>query len=79
MFNTGTVVGVSANIFGSGFPRNFVPSFSWGGASGFTTYNFDKAMTTASLVMERRGIELDKVESNILRHVFDETSGYRQK
>lgn len=29
MFNTGTVVGVSANIFGSGFPRNFVPSFSW--------------------------------------------------
>ena len=43
MFNTGTVVGACCNIFGSGFPRNFIPSFSWGGANGFTTYSPDKA------------------------------------
>lgn len=79
MFNTGTVVGVSSNIFGSGFPRNFVPSFSWGGAAGFSTYNFDKAMKTADLVMQRRSIELDEVEQNILRAVFELSSDYRQK
>lgn len=66
MFNTGTVVGVSANIFGSGFPRNYIPSFSWGGAAGFTEYKIDKALKTASLVMERRGITLDEVEQEIL-------------
>ena len=44
MFNTGTVVGVSANIYGANFPRNFVPSFSWGGALGFKTYTLSKAI-----------------------------------
>lgn len=71
MFNTGTVVGVSANIFGSGFPRNYIPSFSWGGASGFTEYNIDKALRTASLVMERRDLKLDEVEREILEWVND--------
>ena len=42
MFNTGTVVGVSANIFGAGFPRNFVPSFAWGGSAGYSTYKLLK-------------------------------------
>lgn len=79
MFNTGTVIGVSANIFGSGFPRNFVPSFSWGGASGFSTYKLEKAMVTAGLVMQRRGIELDEVEKNVLETIFDKTSDYRQR
>jgi hypothetical protein len=59
MFNTGTVIGVSANIFGSGFPRNFVPSFSWGGASGFT-YITKKAFETARLVMGRRNVDFDE-------------------
>lgn len=77
MFNTGTVVGVSANIYGGGFPRNFIPSFSWGGSGGFTEYRFDKAMKTAQLVMERRGIELDEVERDILQVVFDKTTSYR--
>ncbi len=54
MFNTGTVIGVSANIFGSGFPRNFVPSFSWGGASGFTEYKTNKVFEVAEVVMKRR-------------------------
>ena len=79
MFNTGTVVGVSANIFGAGFPRNFVPSFSWGGASGFTTYMTKKAFETARLVMSRRGIEFDDKEKAILEHVFEETKKWRKE
>ena len=78
MFNTGTVVGVSANIFGSGFPRNFVPSFSWGGASGFTTYITKKAFETARLVMSRRNIDFDEKEAAILEHVFEETKKWRK-
>ena len=77
MFNTGTVVGVSANIFGSGFPRNFVPSFSWGGASGFTEYKTNKVFEVAEVVMERRGVEFDEREKQILEHVFEETKQYR--
>lgn len=78
MFNTGTVVGVSANIFGSGFPRNFVPSFSWGGAAGFTTYVTKKAFETARLVMGRRNIDFDETESAILEHIFEETKKWRK-
>ncbi len=79
MFNTGTVVGVSANIFGSGFPRNFVPSFSWGGAAGFTTYTTSKAFATAKLVMSRRNVEFDEKEQAILEHVFEETKKWRKE
>jgi UDP-N-acetylglucosamine diphosphorylase/glucosamine-1-phosphate N-acetyltransferase len=79
MFNTGTVVGVSANIFGSGFPRNFVPSFSWGGASGFTTYITKKAFQTARLVMSRRNVDFDEKEATILEHVFEETKKWRNE
>lgn len=77
MFNTGTVVGVSANIFGSGFPRNFVPSFSWGGASGFTTYLTPKAFQTAKIVMSRRNIVFTEEDAKILEHVFEQTKKYR--
>lgn len=79
MFNTGTVVGVSANIFGSGFPRNFVPSFSWGGASGFMTYITKKAFETAKIVMSRRHVEFTDVDAQILEHVFEETKKYRKE
>ncbi|WP_026978264.1 GlmU family protein [Flavobacterium tegetincola] len=78
MFNTGTVVGVSANIFGSGFPRNFVPSFSWGGASGFSTYITKKAFETARIVMSRRNLEFDEKEQQILEHVFEESKKWRK-
>ncbi|MDT7833061.1 GlmU family protein [Flavobacteriaceae bacterium S356] len=77
MFNTGTVIGVSANIFGSGFPRNFIPSFSWGGASGFTNYLPKKVFEVAEVVMKRRGIDFDDQEQKILEHVFEETKQYR--
>lgn len=78
MFNTGTVVGVSANIFGSGFPRNFVPSFSWGGSSGFTTYLTKKAFEVAQVVMARRKVEFSDQDKAILEHVFEETKKYRR-
>ncbi|MFN4298471.1 MAG: GlmU family protein [Thermaurantimonas sp.] len=77
MFNTGTVVGVSANIFGSGFPRNFIPSFSWGGAQGMTEYKLEKALETASRVMARRKKELDGIETDILTRVYELTKEYR--
>jgi UDP-N-acetylglucosamine diphosphorylase/glucosamine-1-phosphate N-acetyltransferase len=79
MFNTGTVVGVSANIFGAGFPRNFVPSYSWGGASGFTTYITSKAFQTAKIVMARRNVEFTEQDAAILTHVFEETKKYRKE
>jgi UDP-N-acetylglucosamine diphosphorylase/glucosamine-1-phosphate N-acetyltransferase len=79
MFNTGTVIGVSANIFGSGFPRNFVPSFSWGGAAGFSTYITKKAFETARLVMSRRNVDFDEKESAILEHVFEESKKWRKE
>ena len=79
MFNTGTVVGVSANIFGSGFPRNFVPSFSWGGSSGFCTYKTEKAFEVANKVMQRRNQSFNEVEKKILSHVFGLTKSYRNE
>jgi UDP-N-acetylglucosamine diphosphorylase/glucosamine-1-phosphate N-acetyltransferase len=78
MFNTGTVVGVNANIFGSGFPRNFVPSFSWGGAAGFTTYKLKDAFEVAGKVFERRNMIFDETEQGILTHVFELTEKYRK-
>lgn len=77
MFNTGTVVGVSANIFGDGFPRNFIPSFSWGGTAGYQVYQMKKVNEVAKVVMSRRGVEYDKVEEKILQAVFELTSAYR--
>ena len=78
MFNTGTVIGVSTNIFGSGFPRNFVPSFSWGGASGFSTYLTSKAFQTAKIVMARRQVDFSEEDAKILEHVFEKTKKYRK-
>ena len=79
MFNTGTVVGVSANIFGSGYPRNFIPSYSWGGASGFTTYQMRKVFEVAEVVMKRRNVVLSEEDKDILEKVFEITSTYRKE
>ncbi|MBL7784331.1 MAG: GlmU family protein [Chitinophagales bacterium] len=79
MFNTGTIVGVSANIFGTGFPPKHIPSFSWGGSDkGFTTYTFRKALETAEQVFARRGKKFDENEKAILKHVFKLTARYRK-
>ena len=77
MFNTGTVVGVSANIFGAGFPRNFIPSFAWGGSGGFTTYKIPKVFEVAEKVMARRNKPLDEQEKNILKHLFEISAEHR--
>lgn len=77
MFNTGTVVGVGANIFGDGFPRNFIPSFAWGGAAGFSTFVFPKFEETAKVVFTRRSLEWTDTEKEILEKVFDLTKTYR--
>lgn len=77
MFNTGTVIGVSANIFGSNFPKNFIPSFSWGGASGFSTYQLQKALEAAKLVMESKDELFDEKEQRILEYVFKLTEKFR--
>jgi UDP-N-acetylglucosamine diphosphorylase/glucosamine-1-phosphate N-acetyltransferase len=77
MFNTGTVAGVSANIFGAGFPRNFIPDFAWGGAHGFDVYSLNKMFETAEKVFERRNLALDQVEKDILTHIFEITKTYR--
>lgn len=79
MFNTGTVVGVSANIFGSGFPRNFIPSFSWGGAQGFSTYRLKEALETARLMMQRRGIILSVADEKIMQYIFHHDEKFRNR
>ncbi len=78
MFNTGTVVGVSSNIFGSGFPRNFIPSFSWGGAQGITEYKLAKAAETAEKVMERRHVPFGETEQELLAHIYELSASFRQ-
>ncbi|PHN92546.1 glucose-1-phosphate thymidylyltransferase [Maribacter sp. 6B07] len=78
MFNTGTVIGVNSNIYVPGFPRNFVPSFSWGGASGFTAYQPAKAFDAAKVMMARRGVEFNEIEADILTHVFEITKKWRK-
>ena len=78
MFNTGTVVGVSANIYGSNFPRNFVPSFSWGGALGFKTYTLSKAIETAELVTKRKNEDFTEEDRKIFEHIFELSSKFRK-
>jgi UDP-N-acetylglucosamine diphosphorylase/glucosamine-1-phosphate N-acetyltransferase len=69
MFNTGTVLGVNVNVYGPGFQRNFIPSFSWGGTSGFTHYDLNKAIDVAKIVYNRRNLPFDQVEVNILKAI----------
>lgn len=78
MFNTGTVVGVSANIFGAGFPRSFIPSFSWGGSSGFSVFQMNKVRETATVMMKRKGSEFDEIELKILEQVFEISKEFRR-
>lgn len=73
MFNTGTVVGVNANIFGPGFQRNFIPSFTWGGTSGHANYDLKKAIEVAETVCKRRNVHLDEVDKDLLTSVYNLT------
>ncbi len=77
MLNTGTVTGVSANLFGAGYPRNFVPSFTWGGTPSIETYQLPKFFESAARAMERRHLVLDEIEKGILSNVYEQTKEYR--
>ena len=71
MFNTGTVVGVSANIFGGDFPPKFIPSFTWGGSRWLRTFEFEKSVEVAERMMERRGLKVEAADIAILQHIYD--------
>ncbi len=77
MFNTGTVVGVSANVFGGGYQRNFIPSFTWGGTNNMSTFALKKSFGVAEAVMKRRNIEFDEAEKSIMTEVFEQSKKYR--
>lgn len=79
MFNTGTVIGFSANVFGAGFPPVFIPSFSWGGAEKMTSYRVDKAILTADRMMQRRDQSITENERTIFEHIFEESKRFREK
>ena len=64
-------------MFGGGYPRTFIPSFAWGGASGLTTFQLNKALETAAKAMDRRGILLGETDKEILKHLFDQSSKFR--
>lgn len=70
MFNTGTVVGVNANVFGSGFQRNFIASFTWGGTGGYSNYSIKKALEVAETVFKRRHRIFDDTEKDLLTSVY---------
>lgn len=78
MFNTGTVVGVSCNLYGAGFPKVFVPSFSWGESSKMVVYTINKAIETANRMMERRNLKLTEAETEVLRYLFEQTTKQRE-
>lgn len=78
MFNTGTVVGMCANVFDGGFPPKFVPSFAWGSPhKGFVSFKIDKAFEAAQAMMERRNVSFSKPDAAIFRYVYDHDSTYR--
>jgi UDP-N-acetylglucosamine diphosphorylase / glucose-1-phosphate thymidylyltransferase / UDP-N-acetylgalactosamine diphosphorylase / glucosamine-1-phosphate N-acetyltransferase / galactosamine-1-phosphate N-acetyltransferase len=80
MFNTGTVVGVSANVFGAGFQPKHIPSFSWGGqAEGLATYRFEKAMAVIRATIHRRELELNAEEEAALKEIFESTQPLRSQ
>jgi len=78
MFNTGTVVGVNTNIFGTGFPRNFIPSYSLGGASSYKTFSLESAYEVANVVMKRRGKELSEEGKQVFKYIYEQSAKYRR-
>lgn len=78
MFNTGTVVGVSSNIFGSGFQRNFISSFKWGGVIGFSTFLPKKAIEIARGMYKRRDMEFTEDDAQLIEDVYNLTHSYRR-
>ena len=78
MFNTGTVIGINAQIFGAGFMRNFIPSFSWGSVAGFSNVDINKAVQVAQRVFARKGLEFGDLDEQIIRNVYNQSFSYRR-
>jgi UDP-N-acetylglucosamine diphosphorylase/glucosamine-1-phosphate N-acetyltransferase len=79
MFNTGTVVGFSCNIFGAGFPDKYIPSFSWGGSESLSTYDLDKSIATAKIVLNRRDEKFLPANEELFVNIFNLTSEERNE
>lgn len=78
MFNTGTVVGVSCNIYGGDFPPKYIPSFSWGGSNGFVEYDLRKAVEVAKTVKARRNVSMSVNDLELFKSVFESTKNERK-
>ena len=75
-FNTGTSVGINCNLYGSAIHEKHIPSFTWGSfANGYTTYKLDKALAVNKTVMSRRKQNLSEYDEELLRNVFQLTTG----
>jgi hypothetical protein len=79
MFNTGTVVGTSCNIFGADLPPKYVPSFSWGSSGSFTSFDIEKSIEIARRMMLRRGITMSNAYETMMRQVFNQTNQERKQ
>lgn len=79
MFNTGTIVGVSCNVFGAGFPPRYIPSFSWGGSDFLRNYDIEKCLEVAKIVMPRRKHQLTQADEELLRTVYELTKNEKAK
>jgi UDP-N-acetylglucosamine diphosphorylase / glucose-1-phosphate thymidylyltransferase / UDP-N-acetylgalactosamine diphosphorylase / glucosamine-1-phosphate N-acetyltransferase / galactosamine-1-phosphate N-acetyltransferase len=79
MFNTGSVIGYSCNIYGSGFPDKYVPSFTWGGTESSIDYDLQKAIDTAKIVLSRRKITFASEEEKLFKEIFELTKSDREK
>jgi UDP-N-acetylglucosamine diphosphorylase/glucosamine-1-phosphate N-acetyltransferase len=79
MFNTGTVVGFSSNVYGAGFPPKYIPSFGWGGSESMKEYKLSKAIETATAVFARRDKEFHKEDEQIFETIFNLTKEDRTK
>lgn len=77
MFNTATILGVGVNVYGAGFPRNFVPSFSEGGVTGFSDVSLPKFFQAASKMMQRRGLELTEADRSIFEYIYSQAENYK--
>jgi len=78
MFNTGTIVGVNCNIFGAGFQKNFIPSFSWGGPRNYKSYKLEKAKHVAALVWNRRHKEFTSADEQAFEYIYSISAKYRK-
>ncbi|MBE0570874.1 MAG: GlmU family protein [Ignavibacteriaceae bacterium] len=79
MFNTGTVVGFSSNVYGAGFPPKYIASYGWGGSESMKEYKLVKAVETASAVFSRREKTFSKEDEALFETIFNLTREDRSK